>query len=234
MKILNTLLLLAFLTASGNAIAANLNESQNRHVKGFSAIKVSSGIDLYLSMDDHEALRIVADHSIIDDVVTEVKNGTLHIYMKRKNWLNWGNSKSRKAYVSVKQLEALQASSGSDVESQNTLRGDKLEVSASSGSDVSLDLHYKNFSIDASSGSDAEFYGKVKYLNAEASSGSDIDAEKLEAQFCRVSASSGSDIRVSVSDELEAKASSGADIIYYGSPKTRDIDKSSGGDVRSR
>lgn len=33
---------------------------------------------------------------------------------------------------------------------------------------------------------------------------------------------------------MEADASSGADIVYYGNPKMRDIDESSGGNVRGR
>jgi hypothetical protein len=36
---------------------------------------------------------------------------------------------------------------------------------------------------------------------------------------------------VNVTDELYAKASSGADVRYYGNPQVKDIDESSGGDV---
>ena len=235
MKTLKTILLLAIITITGTAFAGNSDETQNRDVHNFNAIKVSTGIDLYLTMGTSETVKIVADDDIIDDIKTEVKDGTLHIYMKRNNWFNWGGiNKTRKAYVSVKELVELHASSGSDVESENTLEGESLDVSASSGSDIELDVHYKNFSIDASSGSDAEISGNVKYLKAEASSGSDIDASDLESQFCKVKASSGSDVSVTVTEELEADASSGADIVYYGNPKMRDIDESSGGDVRGR
>ena len=62
----------------------------------------------------------------------------------------------------------------------------------------------------------------------------DIKANDLESKICKARASSGSDITVSVSDEIYAKASSGADINYYGSPQIRDTDESSGGDVRQR
>ena len=227
-------MVIAFFTISATGFAGNSDETQNRNVSGYHAIDVSTGIDLYITMGNTEEVKIVADDDIIDNIVTEVKNGTLHIYTKRNNWFNWGGNKTRKAYVTVKELTEIDASSGSDVNSENTLEGEELEVSASSGSDVELDVHYKNFSIDASSGSDAEFSGKVKYLTAEASSGSDIDASGLESQICKASASSGSDISVRVSHELVARASSGADIQYYGNPAMKDIDESSGGDVRGR
>ena len=125
----------------------------------------------------------------------------------------------------------MNASSDSDINSKNTLNGETLKVKASSGSDVNLDIHYKNFSVDASSGSDARIIGKTKNLEVEASSGSDIKAQDLESVICNVKVSSGSDATVSVSEELYAKASSGGDIRYYGNPQIKDINESSGGDV---
>ena len=234
MKTLKTFILFALIAIAGSAVAGNSDETQTRDVQNFNAIKVSTGIDLYITMGSNETVKIVADDDIINDIKTEVKDGALHIYMKKNNWFNWGINKSRKAYVTVKELVELQASSGSDVESENALKGERLDVSASSGSDVELNVHYKHFSIDASSGSDAEISGEVKYLKAEASSGSDIDASDLESQYCKVRASSGSDISVTATEELEADASSGADIVYHGNPKMKDIDESSGGDVTGR
>lgn len=236
MKTFKSLIVLTLLVmlGIGTTLAGNSEETQTRKVDGFNAIKVSTGIDLYLTMGAEEEVKIVADDEIIDEIKTEVKDGTLHIYMKQNNWFNWGGNKSRKAYVTVKVLEKLHASSGSDVKTENTIKGESLEVKASSGSDVELDVYYKNFSVDTSSGSDARLSGKTKTFKAEASSGSDIKANDLEAQICKVRASSGSDISVNVTDELYARASSGGDIRYSGNPQIRDIDESSGGDVRQR
>lgn len=227
-----TLMLCVGMTAN---LSANSNQKENRNLKGFESVQVSSGIDLYLTMDDNEKVVVEADEDVIDKIITEVKSGTLHIYMKKSNWFGWGKINAmRKVHVSVKQLESLKASSGSDVRSENRLEGEELEISASSGSDVVLDVFYKHLSIGTSSGSDAELKGKVKFLKAESSSGSDINAKGLESQICEVSSSSGSDVAVTVHDELYARASSGADIKYYGNPQVRDIEESSGGDVRKK
>jgi hypothetical protein len=124
MKTFKNLLILLLVTMVGvntSAFAGNNEKSENRKAKNFSAIKVSAGIDLYLTMGETESVKIVADDDIIDNIVTEVKDGTLRIYMKKGNWFNWGGNKTRKAYVSVKELNRLDASSGSDVISENTL-----------------------------------------------------------------------------------------------------------------
>lgn len=231
-KLLFTLVL-SIIAGIGIAADGNSDKTENRNVSNFNAVKVSTGIDLYITMGTTEEVKIVADNEIIDDLITEVKDGTLKIYMKQSNnWFNWNTgNQTRKAYVTVKELQAIEASSGSDVKSENTLKGEDLKVRASSGSDVEIDVYYKNVWLDTSSGSDAKITGKTKNFEAEASSGSDIKAHELESKICKVSVSSGSDATINVTDELYAKASSGADVRYYGNPQVKDIDESSGGDV---
>ncbi len=238
MKTAKNLFLYLFLAIVGISMADRANgndKTEIRNVKDFTEIKVSTGIDLFLKMGDTEEVKVIADDEIIDNLITEVSNGELRIYMKKTNWFNWnGMTKTRKVYVTVKELNRIEASSGSDVRSENTLTGESLVIEASSGSDVFLDMIFKNISVNTSSGSDAKLTGKAKTLKAEASSGSDINARELLTSVCNANASSGSDITVTVSDELVARASSGSDIRYYGNPGIKDTDESSGGDISHR
>jgi hypothetical protein len=233
-----SIILIAVIGMHAATFAGESDRTENRNVRNFDAIQVSAGIDLYISMGNEESVKVVADEDIIDDVKTEVRGGTLHVYMKNNNsWLNifnWGNSGSRKVYVTARELKSIEASSGSDVKSENTLEGDELRVEASSGSDINLDVVYKEVTLSSSSGSDARLSGRAKYFTANASSGSDINARDLTAQICNVSASSGSDAIVTATEELKANASSGADVRYYGNPEIVDTDESSGGEVSDR
>lgn len=231
-------LIIALIGINATVLAGEKERSEDRNVRSFDAVKVSAGIDLFISMGDNESVKVVADDDIIDDVKTEVRGGTLHVYMKNQNWLDnifsWGKTIPRKVYVTASELNSIEASSGSDVKSENTLKGDALKVEASSGSDVKLDVIYKEVTLSTSSGSDARLSGRAKYFNARSSSGSDINARDLEAQICKVSVSSGADATVTATEELEANASSGGDVGYYGNPEKVDIDESSGGDVSGR
>jgi hypothetical protein len=238
MKTIKTLFIVILTSLIGlqvSAVNGKSDKTETRQVSNFKGIKVSTGIDLYITMGTTEEVKIVADDDLIDNIITEVKDGTLRIYTKQSNWFNWNSgNQTRKAYVTVKEIELIEASSGSDVKSENTLKGEDLNVRTSSGSDVEIDVYYKNVWVDASSGSDAKLTGKVKTLNANASSGSDIKAQDLVSSVCKVNVSSGSDATVNVTDELYANASSGADVMYYGNPQVKDIDESSGGDVSQR
>lgn len=223
-----------FISAAPTEKADN---KQNRNVRNFNAISVSTGIDLLLKMGEKEMVRIEADDSIIDEIITEVRGGTLHIYKKSNNWFNifnWRRTNQVKAYVTVTNLQKIDASAGSDVKSENTLNGERLDIKASSGSNVFLNVIYKDVLLNASSGSDIKMSGKAKTVEANASSGADINARELDAVIGRASASSGADVEVNATGEIYARASSGADIKYYGNPEIKNIEKSSGGDVSGR
>src|SRR6056297_2402496 len=150
-----SLLFFFLIGLNSTAIAGEREKTETRNVKKFDAIEVSAGIDLFLSMGNRESIKVVADDDIIDNVKTEVRGGTLHVYMKNNNsWFNifnWGSTRSKKVYVTVNELKRLCTSSGSDVKAENTLKGDELQVEVSSGSDVNLDVIYKDVSLKASS-----------------------------------------------------------------------------------
>ena len=239
MKTINpfTFILLAAVLFCGTSLkaASVIDGRQNRQISGFHGITISSGIDLQLTQKNIEEVIVEADSGDLDKIITKVENGILKIYIKDKSWsgLNW-KSKSRKVFVSFKTLDQLDVSAGSDVNSESVLKLDKLKLEVSSGSDVKLELDANELTVESSSGSDVSLSGKVAFIQAAASSGSDIDAEDLVSKKCMANVSSGSDIKVNVTDELDANASSGGDILYSGNPKIKNIKESSGGDVNKK
>ncbi|MDX9883551.1 MAG: head GIN domain-containing protein [Prolixibacteraceae bacterium] len=218
------------------SFAALANEKdtnrRNRETKPFHAIKVSTGIDLYLSQGDIEKIVVEAGNDIIDNLVTEVHDGVLKIYMNKSFIWKW--NVERKVYVTFRELDMLTADSGSDVESQGLLQVKNLKIDASSGSDIDMEIQAEQLSVNTSSGSDTELKGTAGYLKASSSSGSDLNAGELKVKVCEVSASSGSDATIYVTERIKASASSGADIRCLGNPPGKDINESSGGDVYIR
>lgn len=208
---------------------------ETRQISGFHGISVSSGIDLSLKQKDVEEVFVDAKPSDRDKIITRVEDGILKIYLKDNSWhlFKWDNE-AIKVYVSFRTLDKLQASGGSDVNSESVLKLDNLDLNVSSGSDVKLELEATKLHVESSSGSDVSLNGKALVAEVRASSGSDITARDLEVKKCSASASSGSDISIKVTDELQADASSGGDINYSGNPKIKNIKESSGGDVTQK
>lgn len=181
----------------------------------FTEIRVSRGMDVYLTQSDEVSLTVEADENLHDIIVTEVENGVLRITTSE----NISYSKAKKVMLSFKDISKISATSGSDVYSTNTIVADNLELSTTSGSDMELDVNAQVVDCSSTSGSDLRVSGTTNKLYASATSGSDIKAGNLKAKISEARATSGSDIIINTSQELYAKASSGADITYYGNPE---------------
>jgi hypothetical protein len=199
--------------------------AETRNVKGFHAIRVSGGIDLYLTQGTDEAVAIsAADEDVKQRMRTEVEDGVLKIYLENKG-MHWGwHGMKLKPYVSFKNLDELVASGGSDVYPQSKLKVDKLDLRLSGGSDLkdgSVDI--RDLFIDQSGGSDVHISGQVQNLKVEASGGSDLHAYDLTSENCNINASGGSDAHITVNRELNVNASGGSDIYYKGTGVIRDM-----------
>ena len=211
--------------------AKNPDITEPRTVSSFKAIKVSAGIDLFLEAGDSEKVTVSGDREDVGEIITEVKDGTLHIYRKGKFGFHFNFNNNCEVRVTARILEALDASSGSEVKSEGTFKSTSFRVGASSGSEVQLNLDCEKVSADSSSGSEIKLTGKTSMFSVSVSSGSEIDACDLSADIVNADASSGGEACVRASSELHAHASSGGEIDYEGKPQTVDVHKSSGGSV---
>lgn len=206
----------------------------NQNITGFTALHVSSGIDVYLSQGTNESVEIDADEDIIDEVIIEKKNNTLIIKVDR-SFMSWFTSSgSIKAYVKFKDLEEIQISGGSDLRGEGALKFDKIRMNASGGSDIKISLKANELNVQSSGGSDIELIGYSAYFEGSASGGSDIKGKDLETEVANISSSGGSDAHISVSRKLVASASGGSDIYYYGNPEEVDENESGGSDITKR
>ncbi|WP_350285357.1 head GIN domain-containing protein [uncultured Croceitalea sp.] len=185
---------------------------ESRSVKeDFTEIYASEGIDVFVTQGREFDINVEADENIIELIGTDIKDGKLRVHAIE----NIGRA-TKNVYVTLPKVDALKSSSGADLIAQNVIKADKIELDASSGSDIEVELTANEVVADASSGADIKVSGKTESLYADASSGSDIRARGLETKRCNADASSGADISVNVSESLTADASSGADISYTG------------------
>jgi len=239
MKTLKTLVLLLLVVSmsscnfdinfgqvDGNGEVTTENRIDN---ESFDEVKTSSGIDVYLTEGTTTKVVVEADSNLQDIITTYIEDGRLVIGTKEGE--NIGKAKAKKVYVTYIALDKIQASSGSDVTVNDILKSENLELDASSGADIEVEIFSKMVYAEASSGADITVSGKASNLNADASSGADIDAKDLLVVTCTAEASSGAGVTVNVKDSLEASASSGGDINYYGNPAAVNNKSSRSGDV---
>lgn len=240
MKALLTLIAIA--TLGGSACAQSdpkvINDAnaQPRQVSGFKAIDVNDGIDVYLTQGNEETVVVSANKDEYrNKMVTKVENGVLKIYYgeERGFSITWRDRRMR-AYISVKNIESIDASGGSDIIVKGSLSANKLHMDLSGGSDFVGNVKAEELSIEISGGSDVKVSGTATNLRVNGSGGSDFIGYDLLAQYAIVDVSGGSDAQINVSKELYAEASGGSDINYKGSPSIKRSSSSGGGSVTKR
>lgn len=208
--------------------------AEARNLSGFHAIKISQGIKLLMKQGDKEGVAVsAASKEERDNIKTEVFNGVLKIYYDTK-WYKNSNSNGKKlrAYVSFKQIDRLEGSSGSSTIVEGNMTGNNMKIELSSGADFKGAVDGSSLTIDGGSGATAHVSGKVQSVSIEASSGAGVYGYELVSDKCDADASSGGVIQVSVNKELSAEASSGGDIRYKGNGVITKVSTGSGGSIK--
>ena len=237
-----------------NVITENISSNgatQVRNVGPFSGISVSGGIKVNFTQGKNQSVVVDTDSDKQKYVITEVKNGILMVAVDYKKNMNF---KKLLVTVEAPELTSAKVSSGSLFTGLNTINANDFAIQVSSGanlnadlnvknttnldissgSSVTLDVNTKNFEFEGSSGSSATIRGNAENTIFKTSSASSVNAQSLVAKNGSATASSGSTIKMNVSENLTGAASSGASIRYAGNPRnvSKDAKISSGGTIK--
>lgn len=208
---------------------AQAQESQTRSIGPFTGVKAEEGIDVYLKKGTKESVRVEVSGTKLENVITEVSGTYLKVHMRSGDYRG---SVDAKVYVTYVKINKLLASSAGSIFSEGTITTDELEVSASSAGNVDVTIDAGSVEVNASSAGEVELQGTANSIVIEASSAGEIDAYDLTAKKVEAEAGSAGSIKISVTDELNAHASSGASIRYRGNPNKSITNSSSGGSVK--
>lgn len=215
----------------GPSVKGNGNVTEEvRQVAEFDQINVSRGMNVYISQGSPAKVVVIADNNLHEVIETRVEGGTLKVYVNEN--IRW--AKEKKVMVTVEKLSGLESTSGSNVWSQNQIMSENLEMKATSGANITLDVNAKYLKAGCSSGANIRISGLAKEAELGTSSGANLKGEELKAENCKMKASSGGNVSSTVHGRLEAKASSGGNVVYYGEPTETDVNTSSGGNIHKK
>jgi hypothetical protein len=207
---------------SGNVITEKRTVNET-----FTKIEVNRGIEVIVSQSSDVKVEVEADDNIVKHITTKVKNGVLEISTDE----SIDSAEAMIVRVSMPTINGLEATSGSNLRSENTLKGTAIKVKTSSGSEAEVTLEYETVDSESTSGSQLTLLGKALKLRTSSSSGSEINAGSMLSNEISSESSSGSTTTVYPLVNLSASASSGSSINYHGTPKKVTEEETSGGDV---
>lgn len=219
--------------SSGQTIIDDKN-AEVRNVGVFSGIKVSGGIDVYLSQSDDYALAVSAsEDKYRDNIKTEINNGVLTI-LYDGGTLRYNSNRRLRAYVSFKTLESLEASGACDFIIIGNFTSKSVKVKLSGACNIKGTVNFDNLQLNISGASTVKINGNVQNMKIEASGASDVKNYELEVDNCMADLSGASDVNITINKSLSVKASGASSFYYKGNPERKDVSSSGASNISQR
>ncbi len=216
-----------------NDIVVDANASVRQLNGSFTTIKVSGGIDLFLSQSDNVSLAIsAANETLKEGIKTNIENGVLLIFFKGDK-SRVRKDRKLKVYVSFKELNNINASGACDLIVAGSIRVPSLVLQMSGACDFNGKVEVENLKLNLSGASDAKISGTAKTVDIVSSGASDVKGYELVTDMCNANVSGASDINITVKTELNANAHGASNIFFKGEALIRDM-KSSGSSTIAR
>ena len=177
--------------------------TQTRAVAAFSHIDNQDSVDLRLHVGEPQRVRVRAGEKVIDDVRTEVHDGTLQVTFDHDGW----GGDSVVVDVSVPRLTGIEASGSGDIDADG-VAADAFEVTSDGSADIAV-------------------AGTAARLAVDLDGSGDADLGELTAREARVFVSGSGDLDVRAGDRLDVAVDGSGDVRYHGNPEvTQNVDGS--------
>lgn len=201
---------------------------ETRDLANFSAIDVGGAFEVYLTQGPF-SVEIEADENLMAVIVTEVKNGRLHIYTDGR-----GINRAEKLnlYLSLPELKGLDLSGATEVVAQSTFTTPFLQIDVSGAAQLSLDLAVEELHFESSGAAEATLQGSATKALIGMSGASELKAAAMTNQLMEVHQSGASEAHVHCVGDIQASLSGGSDLRCSGNPASHRIDRSGAASVR--
>ena len=212
MKILLASVSFAFLLLS--AIGAKAQNKVVREIDPFDKVVVNDNMNVVFIKSEKERITILAEGIGYDKIVTESSGRELKIKLKTGIY----NNTKIDVEVEYVKLRSVEAGNKIDVKFNEPLTGDQLDLKATGGGVINVEVDVNALKANLSNGGRIEISGKTELQEVSADIGAKYNGYELESENGFIKSNTNADVVVWVKNKLEATAGSKAILKYRGKP----------------
>ncbi len=202
-------------------------KANTKELEKFTELKAYDRIIVTLVKSSENKLVITGDDK--DEVEVDNDRGLLKIKMEFDNFLDGNEAKATLYYTET--LTLIDANENAKIISEETLKGDRVEIKTQEGGKIDLKVDLENLYAKSISGGEVTLTGSAKQQEVMVNTGGKTYNKKLNTEETTVTVSAGGRADVKASNKVKAKVRAGGSIYIYGNPKEVDKDKVFGGKI---
>lgn len=194
--------------------------TERRSVSDFNKIVLNGAGDMTIIQGSVEALEIEAEDNIIDNITSEVQNGTLEIGYDADSWADRIlPTKTIKYTITVKELEKVVINGAVQLKNEK-LDAERFELSINGAGQFTFDfLTAKELEVEIAGGASVEMVGAVERQDVVINGAGNYDAENLVTKDTEITFNGAGNASVWATDTLDMTINGAGNIDYYGLPQ---------------
>ncbi|MBR3568541.1 MAG: DUF2807 domain-containing protein [Salinivirgaceae bacterium] len=207
-------LTLAFTTGIANAQSIKGNgkvKTDVRQVSGFNRVVVQGFVELYLSQETTESVKIESEENLVSLFKTSVSDSTLYVFVpsvKKALKLN-----VTVAYKDLKQIILLNEVT---LQSEKVANFDDIEIICGGASRLNFEFKATKSTVKVLDNSAVSLRGYTEYLTVEAHDETEVSAFDLQSDNCTIIGSGYAEISINVKKRLGITMSGSSNLYYMG------------------
>lgn len=216
----------------GKSIKGNGNiKTITRTTSDYDAIKCAGSMDFVLVSGTEGNIKIEGEENLLEYIVTEVKDKTLKVRVKKGSNIKPSKNKTIKIIIPFKDVSKIALAGSGDLWNESQINTDNLDISLAGSGDIVLDI--KTISVEGSiAGSgDIKLKGSTDNLEAKVAGSGDFHAFDLQASNTEVSVAGSGNVKVVSNISIKARVSGSGDIVYKGNPQKEDTKVAGSGSI---
>ena len=229
----NKILFLGLLILSISLTNQVSAEEQERNVPSFSRIALRISANVHVEQGSKQSVRIEANSSTLEEIITEVKDRTLNIRFPNNFLFRNFNSGKIDIYIIVPEIDGLTISGSGDIIAEDIeSRIIDLTVSGSGTIKIgNLKTDRISATISGSGGINIKNGGVADEFKATISGSGNVKASDFEAKEVSARISGSGNCSVKSNGSINARIAGSGSVYYSGNPS---IDSSVAGSGRVR
>jgi len=194
--------------------------TEYRTLSAFDKIYADDKINVFITSDSTQEVKVEAGKHLINLITTEVTDGEL--FIKNRNKCNWVRSykKEINVYIKMPKLTSLDNEGNGDIITTDTIYGSSLFIRQHGAGNITIIANIPTISADLFGVGDLTIKGKSSNWECSMGGNGFLYASDMHAGYTWVSNNSTGNAYVSAPDWLRIFIYSEGDIYYSGNPST--------------